>query len=242
MKKKALILGGTKGLGLALAWESDKRGVYPVIAGRSAGFPASVNFPTFCEVLKIDLSNPTQIEELTRFNLGPLDYIFLVAGIFYKDGRKPFVEQPLPEFDEMIAVHLRGALRALQIFHLELRHMRHPYHLVMVSSTSSWKMRENETLYCALQAAKAVFARQFSRELVRDLPGSKLTLVNPGGMKTPDFWRGTEQDIMEPSAVAEKIWNEVVAQEEPFEIVNVTRDKDGNPVVSYGPRLPEMPF
>lgn len=105
-------------------------------------------------------------------------------------------------------------------------------------------MRENETLYCALKAAKAAFTRNFARELVRDLPGSKVTLVNPGGIKT-DFFEGTNTDtsnFMRPSVVAKIIWDEIGIQEGPFKEIQIMRNDDGSPNVSYGSRASESPF
>ena len=100
-------------------------------------------------------------------------------------------------------------------------------------------------MYCALKAAKAAFTRNFARELVRDLPGSKVTLINPGGLKTPNFWKNSGQDIskfMDPNEVAKIIWNEIERQEEPFKEVNILRKSDGGHNISYGPRIPEQPF
>ena len=145
----------------------------------------------------------------------------------------------------MIATHFSGPVRVLQLLHLGLHYtLKHPYHLITIASTSSWKIRENETLYCALKAAKAAFTRNFARELVRDLPGSKITLVNPGGIKTGLF-KGTDQDIsnfMDPDLIARIIWNDVIGQTVPFQEVQIMRNDDGSPIVSYGPRVPEMPF
>ena len=240
MAKTALILGGTKGLGLSLAFEAtNNRRMRAIIAGRSNLH----NKPFNSELLKLDLTDPESVEQFVRRVPEPFDYIFWVAGNF---SRQPFDAMASECIDDMIATHLSGPLRSIQLLHLGLAHiLRKPYHLVTIASTSSWRIRENEALYCALKAAKASFTRNFARELVRDLPGSKVTLVNPGGMKTPNFWNESVQDIsnfMDPDVVAKIIWDEIHEQKNPFKEIQIMRNDDGSPNVSYGSRLSELPF
>lgn len=141
---------------------------------------------------------------------------------------------------EMIQVNLRGPLDTLKLFN-ELR--PEPYHLIIIASTSSWKLRENEALYCALKAATAAFARQYIVELMRDRPGSKVTLFNPAGMRTENFWEGSGQSMdgfMDPAVVAERIWGEVVLQQHPFMEYQIMRDDRGTPSLEYQTKRPEV--
>lgn len=241
MPKTALILGGTKGLGLALAFEAtNNRRMHATIAGRSN--LSELNRPYNSRLIKLDLTDSESVEQFAKRRPEPFDYVFWVAGIL---KRKPFDQMPSEWINDMINTHLSGPIRALQLIHLSLHYLlQHPYHLVTIASTSSWRARENEALYCALKAAKAAFTRNFARELVRDLPGSKVTLINPGGIKT-NLFKGTGQDtsnFMDPNIVSTIIWNEVVNQKTPFHEVQIMRNDSGMPDVSYGPRLPEMPF
>lgn len=244
MQKTALILGGTKGLGLSLAWEAYNRKIFSIIAGRSADSAKTrASFPPSADWLKLDLADPKSVIDIAHLQGKPIDYVFWVAEIF---SREPFGHLDCTELDKMIAIHLSGPLRALQLIHQGLAYMRnYPYHLVTIASTSSWRIRENETLYCALKAAKAAFTRNFAKELVRDLPGSKVTLVNPGGMKNPNFWQESGQDtsnFMDPDMVAKIIWREIEEQQLPFSEIQIIRRSDGTPDLSYGPRKPELPF
>lgn len=239
--KRALIIGGTKGLGLSLAWGTYERDIIPVITGRST-WENSINFPPIVEYFELDLTDPASFKSLSVLKRKPLDYVFWVAGNF---TRQRFVEMVPGRVSEMVSVHLSGPVNVLQALHSEAIDLRQPYHLVTIASTSSWRMRENETLYCALKAAKAAFTRNFAQELVRDLPGSKVTLVNPGGIKTPNFWARSSQDIskfMEPDVVARVIWDQVQRQAKLFEEMQIMRNDDGTPNVSFGPHLPELPF
>lgn len=242
--RHALVLGGTKGLGLSLACQSHLHGLIPIVTGRSLSGEDTrkeLGPENVCSTIlfrKLDLTDLGDIDwlKLKDFNI---PYFFWVAGVF---SRKSLRDLPIEDLNQMIDVHLRGPIRVLQQFH---KNRVGPYHLVVVASTSSWRMRTDETIYCALKAAKAAFARNFARELVRDFPGSKVTLVNPGGLKTPNFWGVSGQDIskfMEPKEVAKIIWDEVLRQEAPYHEIQMMRNDDGSPKVEYGPRLPELPF
>jgi NAD(P)-dependent dehydrogenase (short-subunit alcohol dehydrogenase family) len=249
---RSLILGGTKGLGRSLALESVWRGLEPLIVGRSVD--QAKQDPAMAMVshllFKADLSDPYSL--LSEMN-GPywqeITHVFWVAGIF---SRKPLAKMTTVEMRQMIDTHLYGPLGTLSFLHRLQQQARplaeppgQPYHLVVIASTSSWKMRENEALYCALKAAKAHLTRNFARELVGDLPGSKVTLVNPGGIRTPNFWQGTDQamgQFMDPDELAVVIWDQVMAQSEPFQELQVPRDDQGKPVVIRGPQPPGQPF
>ncbi|MEY4744165.1 MAG: hypothetical protein RL272_110 [Candidatus Parcubacteria bacterium] len=247
---RSLILGGTKGLGRALAIASLARGITPVVAGRSAyearkdpGLAGSVflshDLSDLDDALKPDF--PGYLKDVR--------YVFWVAGAFL---RKPLTDCTPDEVRKLADIHFLGPVGTIAIIHRLMKMARplagspgQPYHLVTIASTSSWRVRDDETVYCALKAAKAHFTRNFARELARDLPGSKTALVNPGGMKTPGFWAGSGQDIgayMEPDDVARIIWDRSAAQAGPYDEYSLMRNADGSPRVEDGPRTPEQPF
>ncbi len=114
-----------------------------------------------------------------------------------------------------------------------------PFHLVAISSSSSWKARADEAVYCGTKAYQAQFARSLGLELMRDLPGSKVTVVHPAGMKTNLFQR-TKTDtsqFMDPSGVAKMIWNEVLKQKLAIDEFHIDRVK-GEPVGIRESRAP----
>lgn len=242
MAQRALILGGTKGLGRALAVEALHREVSPVVVGRSAVTETVTLDPDLAgaEFRQGDLTLAGSRSGIVKPD-DDFDFVFWVAGIF---RRMPFDSLPLADIERMVATHLTGPLAVLEHWHRQAVAATRPYRLVVVASTSSWRLREDETLYAALKAAKAHFARNFAWELRRHLPGSQVTLVHPGGMHTEHFWAGTSQDIskfMDPAAVAKIIWGRVVSQEGLFDELQILRTDDGTPKVEFGPRLPETP-
>jgi NAD(P)-dependent dehydrogenase (short-subunit alcohol dehydrogenase family) len=186
--------------------------------------------------MNVNLTRFGTLINFETFRPYSIPYFFWVAGIHLK---KPLLKATLPEMNRMIDVHFRTPMELIKGFHAT---RQSPYHLVVIASTSSWRLREHETIYCALKAAKAAFARNFARELAEDLPGSKVTLVNPGGLATPNFWGGQDvSKFMDPSVVAGIIWDKVQSQKKLYRELQIMRRDDGTPRITYGPRTPETP-
>lgn len=245
----ALVIGGTKGLGLELVREASIRGIQTLSLGRSGsdgeevGQAFSAGAKDFSNALFLtgDITRPTGLISAYGNCLSRFSYLFLVAG---EGLEKPFSEVTSEELYNMYALHITGPRVFVKFFHNFSLKAGHPYHLVVIASTSSWRMRDNESVYAEVQAAKAMFARQFSRELARDLPGSKTTLVCPGGMATPNFYRKNPRDIseyMKPRVVAQLVWDTVSKQRTPFEELNILRGDGGTPVLRRGQQTPESP-
>ncbi len=236
-KPCALILGASRGLGLELALETQRRGMISVEVSKSV----SSTFATMSqgEVRRqADVADPTAVIDILELHRElPITHVFWVAGIHRK---QKFFDATYDDVDVMTRTHFIGPVNILR--ECFQRAWRSPIHLVTIASTSSYRMRENETLYCALKAAKAHFTRNFAAELARDLPGSKTLLVNPGGMRT-DFLKGVADvsNWMDPAAVAKIIWDRVAAQTKIYDEINILRQADGSPKVVDGPQTPETP-
>ena len=239
MPIRSLIIGGTSGLGFSLAQESVKHNILPIIAGRTADDPVlNKAFPDGTIFWKMDLTDPNTLENLDVIHNLDIRYFFWASGIHLQ---KPLELVGDGEVDRMIDTHLRGPIELIRRFHKE---RQKPYHLVVIASTSAWKRRENETIYRTLKAAKVVFAASFAEELSRDLIGSKTTLVLPGGIKTPNFWKGNDKDIsefMDPDEVASFIWNEIRSQEKYFLPIEILRGPNGSLMPRYGITPLELP-
>ncbi len=235
MKKTALFIGGTTGLGLELARTAHADGWDVTIAGRTA---------ETCPLVAKGFAKPFPLDlEAERINIppdhaGPFDLIVWAAGV-YQEGR--FLELIPRAIDRYARNHLIGPISAITELLRTNRRREKPCHLVVIGSTSAYVSRVDESLYDALKAAKAQLARALGKELPRDLPGSKVLLACPGGMATP-FWEGRDRDtskFMDPFDVAFAIWHEVQFQKTPFLEIRILRQPDRSPKVEYGPQLPE---
>ncbi len=242
----SLILGGTKGLGRALAAKSLQRGFPTTVVGRSTADAAKEADLAAASLRQADLSDPTAFRDVLREG-DRFTHVFLVAGNFL---RRPLVETSYDTHLQMANLHLLAPIELLKAFHRSRLAAKplaatpgQPYHLVVISSTSSYRIRENEEMYCALQAAKAHFTRNWAGRMTRDLPGSKVTLVLPGGMKTGLF-DGTGQDTsgyMDPLTVADIIWDRVLQQQERFRTIVMER-RGSEPDVSDHAPAPHDPL
>lgn len=240
MKHDVVVLGGTSGLGLEISRQLLAAKKSPLVIGRTAGSITSDPTLRGAEFLALDLTAPIHRRIGTAMAIGA-DMFFWVAGTFHK---KSFSETTGDESDRLWKTHILGPRELLRQFIAAKQHLGSPFKLVVVSSTSSWRLRDRETEYCMVQAAKATFARQIARELDQDLPGSSVLLVNPGGIRTEKFWSGQKTDIsqfMDPAVVAKVIIDALAQQQNPFEEFQIIRGELGQPIVQRGAMPPEFP-
>lgn len=236
--RAALIIGGSSGLGAAIAEEAVALGIECTVLGRrwSGDAPriSSVKFQQF------DLAS-FEAEEVPRRSNG-YSHVVLVAG--------PFLQASIECTDDallgsMIASHLGGPIRVLREV---LRSQESPIHIVAIGSVSSWRLRTAEALYCSLKAAQTTFIRNLSSELVRDRPGSRITMLHPGGLNTLVLDGKSVADdpsFLSPSIVAKLAWRLACDQVGSYREVQLMRRKpyvpDAKPLLSAGTRNPEIP-
>ncbi len=233
----AFIIGASRGLGLSIGREAPKKMCILGTARTAASaFKAQQEEWSWCTG---DIADPTTVVEvLDAIRDLPITHIFWVAGIHRK---QQFPTASYEDIDVMTRTHFTGPVNILREC-IRRAPRNRPLHLITIASTSSYRVRDQETLYCALKAAKAHFTRNIARELARDIPGSKTLLVNPGGMNT-DLLKGIADvsNWMSPAVVAKLIWDRVARQTKIYDEMNILRQDDGSPKVVNGPQLPEMP-
>jgi NADP-dependent 3-hydroxy acid dehydrogenase YdfG len=240
MTKKVLVLGGTKGLGLSLALEAIKLQLSPCIVGRD--FSAIQHLPQltkanflFGDIL--DRNNPITINK-------NFDYFIWSAGVFLK---KQLHETTDIEIDAMIDLHFRQPIRLLRDY---ICSTKKSFHLIVIASCSGWKLRECESIYTGIKAAQAAFTRNLVPELIEKFRDIKVTLINPGGLNTPNFHKNNahimqEGSFLNPDIVAKIIWEKVLTQCGYFSEWQILRNKKNpeasDPIILAGPQLPEVP-
>ncbi|WKE68285.1 SDR family oxidoreductase [Streptomyces sp. WP-1] len=275
----AAVLGGTRGLGRELAREAMRHDCGVVVYGRSAApaeapaaevpeaetlaaevtaaaVPAARAQPLRARAL--DLTDPAAVDAVDLAELrgpGPL-YLFWVAGEFRK---QPLAETAAEDADRLTALLWQGPVRLLRRLladRLRQPSPPQPLHLVTVASASSWRAREEQSLYCGLKAAQAAFTRALTPELLRADPRNRVTLIQPGAMATPGFHDVlglTPEELdafMDPAVVAAHIWQLVNRPEHParrFLEAHLLRGP-ADPVTGHavprlllGPQAPEAP-
>ena len=190
---KAVVLGGSKGLGrqltqlgLANSWNVLN------ISRSSAGLGDRIG------EIYADLTKPEDVlavcEHLKsiRFN-----YFFWVAGKTMPMG--PFAglhdarEKPRRPYDvmrqeisDMIAVNVAGAMPIVHTAWTTMR-CRPDCALVVVASRSGLQPKANEVVYAATKAFQVQFTRSLWQEAQQNPNGPRVLLFTPGGMKS-EFW------------------------------------------------------
>lgn len=176
-----LIVGGSSGLGLALAKEFADQGDKVIVTGRTK--PA-VDFVSF---KKLDLSAApaASIKQLVD-DLPKIERLVYAAG-FYQDGRVTDLSDH--QIEEMINVAGTGLIYFMREVLLKQGQLAE---LITVTSTSQWTPRQKEPIY---NFAKAGIGH-FSNAMAEDGRVAKVLVVGPSGMRTK-FWDGAGRDDLD---------------------------------------------
>ncbi|MDX2730250.1 MULTISPECIES: SDR family NAD(P)-dependent oxidoreductase [unclassified Streptomyces] len=183
--RKALVTGGARGIGAAVARRLAADGADVAINYRSSGDAAEALAAEITAVgrravaLKADVSEPDQIRRLVDESaeaLGGLDILVSNAGIEYF-GKLDDVTPA--DFDRVFAINARAQFFAVQS---AARHMGEGGRIVLTSSESAHKAVFYHAVYASSKAAVECIALNLSPELGRR--GITINAVAPGGTVT----------------------------------------------------------
>lgn len=213
--KNALIIGGSSGLGLALAQQLKKtHNVYAT--GRR--LPDNVSGITFFKLGLSDTKNLGKEIESILTKIKDVDLLIYAAG--YYQG-KLLGEVTDSEIHEMINVGITAP--ALIIKHiLDYQHCLQNF--IAITSTSQWTPRRIEPLYTAGKAGLGMLAQSLSL----DESFEKVMVAGPAGMQTR-FWENEPRDtatfntMLKPEWVAEQILSEY-ADDFAYKFIKILRE------------------
>jgi NAD(P)-dependent dehydrogenase (short-subunit alcohol dehydrogenase family) len=192
-KKTVLVVGASRGLGLALAEEYCRRG-WQVIAtsrGSSQGLDELLaRYPASLEIETVDTVDVATVRALRqRLEGRTLDTLFVNAGICKANELTP-VEVKDQDFLDMMLTNALSPMRVTEIFHSIVD--KHGVIAVMSSeigsitnSTGFWE------LYSSTKAALNMLMKSFSARHPKD--PRALLLVAPGWVRTE--MGGTEANL-----------------------------------------------
>jgi short-subunit dehydrogenase len=207
---RALVTGGSRGIGRSLAEALAARGATVGIASRHADEALVRALSPKAIALECDVGDRGSVERATAAFLeraGGLDLVVANAGIAHYG---PFLRRDLAEIEAMTRVNWLGTVYTI---HAALGHLidRAQGHIVVVSSGAGLRSFPWAAGYGATKAAQRMFASALRHELSGT--GVGITTVFPGEIETdlhahqrerlPD-WRGVGEEA-DPAGLARAV-------------------------------------
>jgi 3-oxoacyl-[acyl-carrier protein] reductase len=174
----AVVTGGTRGLGFAIAREFLNEGMSVVCASRTPGDFKVLqdDYPDRVRYQQTDVTSPESVAELMRSAadlFGGLDVVVANAGV-NRDGK---VDRLAPaDWDAMVGTNLTGVYLCT---HTAVPHLRdRGGSIINVSSSMATRVAVGAAGYCATKAAVEMFTRVTAIELGRY--GIRVNALAPG--------------------------------------------------------------
>ena len=180
--KRALITGGTSGIGLATAQQFLQEGARVAITGKNPATLDAARRELGDNVLIIpadagEVASQAKVAEAVRQAFGRLDILFVNAGV---TDLRPFEKWDEKAFDLSFATNVKGPFFLIQKL---LAVFANPASIVINASVNAHIGMANTSVYGATKAAILSFARTLSGELIGR--GIRVNAVSPGPISTP---------------------------------------------------------
>jgi NAD(P)-dependent dehydrogenase (short-subunit alcohol dehydrogenase family) len=180
--KRALITGGTSGIGLETAQQFLAEGAHVAVTGTNPDTIASARRTLGEDVLVIqadagDVAAQKYVAEEVGKAFGGLDIVFVNAGIA---ALKPIEQWSEADYDRSFAINVKGPFFLVQVL---LPLLANPSSIVLNTSINARIGMPNSSVYAASKGALSTFIRTLSGELIGR--GIRVNAVSPGPIATP---------------------------------------------------------
>jgi len=182
--KRALVTGGSDGIGLAIGRLLAEKGCRVALMARNGEKLAGAAGRIGALAIPGDVAIPADAAgavERTVAEFGGIDILVNNAGV---GAWAPLVDLDIAEFDRVFAVNVRGALLVTQA---AAPHMirQASGNILNIASTSGLKGSAGGTIYCSSKFALRGMTECWRDELRRH--NIRVTLVNPSEVQTNFF-------------------------------------------------------
>lgn len=212
--KRALITGGSRGIGLQIAKKLTENGIDVCIAGRDDKSLAQakdllLETPLSGDVhtIQIDLEDPEAPEQLIREatgKLGGLDLLVNNAGICLN---LPLEQTSMEAWDTIMHINARAPYFLCKHALPWLRKSLVPT-IIQMASVAGHSGYESQSAYVASKHALIGFTKAFAKEVQHE--DIRLYTLSPGGVATdmigtarPDL---DTTDLIDPEEISDIVW------------------------------------
>lgn len=155
--KTAVVIGGTSGIGLALAEGLAQAGADVVPTGRRAELVACVSdrikkLGRRSLAITCDVTDRTSLEALLQATCAEFERIDILVNCAGTTQRRPTLDVSEGEWGDILDTNLTGTLRACQVFGRKMIEQRHG-RIINVASLSSFVAFYQVAAYSASKAA-----------------------------------------------------------------------------------------
>jgi NAD(P)-dependent dehydrogenase (short-subunit alcohol dehydrogenase family) len=180
--KRALVTGGTTGIGLETARQFLGEGARVAVTGTNPATLDAARKELGSDVLVIasdagGLAAQQSLAKTVGEAFGQLDVLFVNAGIA---KLQPFESWDESEFDRSLAINFKGPFFLVQAL---LPIFAKPASIVLNTSVNAHIGMPNTTIYAASKAALLSLAKTLSGELIGR--GIRVNAISPGPIATP---------------------------------------------------------
>ncbi|MBM9506152.1 SDR family oxidoreductase [Actinacidiphila acididurans] len=180
--KRALITGGTTGIGLETAKQFLAEGARLIVTGSNPENLKKAQAELGDQVTVVaaeatDMDAQRRLARTVADTFGQLDVVFLNAGISIW---QPFEDWDEQTFDRQLTINFKSPFFLLQAL---LPHLASPASVIVTGSNSAHGGFDRANAYAATKAALASLAPSLSRELTGR--GVRVNTVSPGVIDTP---------------------------------------------------------
>ena len=187
--KKAVIVGGSNGIGLAIANDLISKGYHACILDRQAPEEGALADPqqfTYypCNLLHFDEALFDQLAHL------PETEVLMITAGFGRVADFEYLHQT--EIENMLTVNTVSAIRIIRCFYERIKNKK-PFYCGFMGSIAGWCSSPAFSVYAASKAAVCRFAESVNIELEVAGTANRILDVSPGSIKGTRFNGGENQ-------------------------------------------------
>ncbi len=208
--KKALVVGGSNGMGLAVTSTLIGRGYQVIVLDRNEGDLDKLNEGsytyTYCDLLDFNekLFNDLSLDK-------DIEVLFISAGV----GRiADFKAHHIAEIDKMFTIDTTSALKILRIFYDRILG-RDTFYTGVMGSISGWMSSPAASVYAGAKAGLVRTIESINIELESEGTANRILDVSPASFKGSKF-NGGVNDLTATTPLAEEIVEHLMNQDTLF--------------------------